>query len=117
MNLADDGVAGEAAAELKRDGGSGDTIGPQQLQSLDEIAVDPSADGLGVNNRLIARRVHHGCSGHSWNYPGHCRVSHRCFNVQEALMKTALLASVAALSVLSTSVAYAADENDPPLPR
>src|SRR5262249_21219118 len=55
--------------------------------------------------------------GHSWNYPGHCRVSHRCFNVQEALMKTALLASVAALSVLSTSVAYAADESDPPLPR
>ena len=32
-------------------------------------------------------------------------------------MKTALLASVAALSVLSTSVAYAADESDPPLPR
>ena len=59
----------------------------------------------------------HGCSGHSWNYPGHCRISHRCFNVQEALMKTALLASVAALSVLSTSVAYAADESDPPLPR
>jgi hypothetical protein len=39
MNLADDGVAGDAAAELKRDGGSGDTIGPQQLQSLDEIVV------------------------------------------------------------------------------
>ena len=31
-------------------------------------------------------------------------------------MKTALLASVAALSVLSTSVAYAADESDPPPP-
>jgi hypothetical protein len=31
-------------------------------------------------------------------------------------MKTALLASVAALSVLSTSVAYTADESDPPPP-
>jgi hypothetical protein len=31
-------------------------------------------------------------------------------------MKTALLASVAALSVLSASVAYTADENDPPPP-
>jgi hypothetical protein len=32
-------------------------------------------------------------------------------------MKKLLLASVAALSVLSTPVAYAADESDPPLPR
>ena len=32
-------------------------------------------------------------------------------------MKKLLLASVAALSVLSTSVAYTADESDPPLPR
>ena len=34
-----------------------------------------------------------------------------------AAKKKLLLASVAALSVLSTSVAYAADESDPPLPR
>ena len=33
------------------------------------------------------------------------------------LLTLLLLASVAALSVLSTSVAYAADESDPPLPR
>jgi hypothetical protein len=32
-------------------------------------------------------------------------------------MKKLFLASVAALSVLSTSVAYTADESDPPLPR
>src|SRR6516164_6433029 len=32
-------------------------------------------------------------------------------------MRTLLLASVAALSVLSASVAYAADESDPPPPR
>jgi hypothetical protein len=32
-------------------------------------------------------------------------------------MKTLLLASVATLSVLSTSVAYTADESDPPRPR
>jgi 2-iminobutanoate/2-iminopropanoate deaminase len=29
-----------------------------KLENLDGLAVDPSADGLGVNNRLIARRVH-----------------------------------------------------------
>src|SRR5260370_10472045 len=29
-----------------------------KLENLDGLAVDPSADGLGVNNRLIARRGH-----------------------------------------------------------
>src|SRR5262245_16456287 len=37
--------------------------------------------------------------------------------IPKRALKTPLLAGVAALSVLSTSVAYAADESDPPLTR
>src|SRR5215471_2849731 len=37
----------------------------------------------------------HGCSGHRWHNPRNCWHSHQRFNVQEALVRNALLAGMA----------------------